>query len=175
MQKVFNTREKTTLYLTVGIIVFAVFFNFFIAPILSKNDSLNKEISLSKAKLEKYLMLISQKDYIESRYNKFSSATKAKENTGSSLVGIFSDLETMAKDSGIKIIDIRPSGSSDSGSKSASADLRAEGKIEGFLKFMYDVENSFSFLRINEFQISSRPNNQSLEGIFSIRRISGAD
>jgi len=175
MQKVFNKREKTTLYLTVGVIISAVFFNFVIIPLLNKNDLLSKEINVSRAKLQKYLWLLSQKDYIENKYSKFSSLGNNKSSKDNSLVGVLSELEDMAKNSGIKIIDIRPGANMENNSKTISADLRAEGKMEGYLKFMYNIENSFSVLRIKEFQISSRPNNPLLEGNFTIQKLAGSD
>lgn len=175
MQKVLNKREKLIFICTVSVIVFALIFNFIISPVLNKNDDLNKDISIARAKIRKYLWLLSQKNEIEKKYSKFSSvAAKDSEKNQDALVEALSELESLAQGSGIKIIDIRPKTSSDGASlyKEIPIDLRTEGSVENYLKFIYNLENSFSLLKIKEYQLSTRPNSQFLEGIFSIHQLS---
>ncbi len=172
MLKILNKRERIILYATLGVAIFAVGFNFFIAPILAKNDYLNKEIALARAKLRKYRWLLSQKDYIQGKYNKFSSALKISGEQQDSLTSALSEVENLAKDANIRIIDIRPQTSRGSGLyQEMLIDLRTEGAMEGYLKFIYNLENSLSLLRIKRFQLSAKPNTAALEGSFSISKI----
>lgn len=169
MLKILNKREKIILYATLGVVIFAVGFNFFIAPILAKNDYLNKEIALARAKLRKYRWLLSQKDYIQGKYNKFSSTLSVQKDT---LTSALSEVENLAQDANIRIIDIRPQTSRGSGSyQEMLIDLRTEGAMEGYLKFIYNLENSLSLLRIKRFQLSAKPNTAALEGSLSISKI----
>ncbi len=173
MLRILTKRERIILYLTGGVFVFAVSFNFCIAPILNRNDILNKEISLGRAKLKKYLWLLSQKDYIQSKYSKFSSTLQVSGEQPDSLVSILAELESIAQKANIRIIDIRPQASRGSGLyQELIIDLRAEGAMEGYLSFIYNLENSLSLLRIKRFQLTVKPNAAVLEGSFSISRIS---
>lgn len=173
MLRILTKREKITLYVTIGVIIFAISFNSVIAPILTKNDNLNKEIGLVREKLKKYLWLLSQKDYIQGKFSKFSSTFKISNEQAESSFSALSELETLAKNANIKIIDIRPQ---TSGSlqpyREINIDLRTEGMIEGYLEFIYNLENSLSLLRIKKFQLTAKPNSQTLEGSFSISQIS---
>lgn len=163
MQRIFTKREKLIFYITAGVIIFTLGFNFLLAPILNKNAALNKEVNFYRAKLKKYLWLLTQKDKIRAKYSKFSSDIKLSGSQEDSLVSAFSELENLANASGIKIIDLRPQ-------KKDLIDLRTEGSMEGYLKFIYNLENSLSLLRIKTFRLTAKPNSSILEGSFSVSR-----
>lgn len=174
MIRVLSRRERVILYATAGVIIFAAIFNFLLAPVLTKNDNLNKEINLKRAKLKKYLWLLSQKEAIQGKYSKFSSAPGGLGQEQDALVSALSELENLAKNSGVKIIDLRPqqpAGGRDL-YREILIDLRTEGEMAGYLKFIYELENSLSLLRIKKFQLSAKPNSTILEGSFSISQLS---
>lgn len=171
MKKILSGREKIILYTTIGVIIFGVGFNSLVAPILDKNDMLNREIVLSRAKLKKYLILLGQKESLQNKYAQ--AASQVKQAEGEVLISGLSEMEDIAKGSGILITDIRPQSGAkkDSLYKESVIDVRAEGTIEGYLKFIYDIENSLTLLRIKKFQLTAKPNSQNLEGFFSISQI----
>lgn len=155
-----------------GVIIFSIGFNYLIAPILTKNENLNREIKINRARLKKYLQLLSQKDYIRNKYNNFFNHLKdsaAKEDT---LVSVLSELENLAKASNIRIIDIRPQAPKSMALyKEVLIDLRTEGAMEGYLKFIYNIENSLPPLRIKRLQLNAKPNTSALEGNFSVSQL----
>jgi hypothetical protein len=175
MLKVLSKREKNILYSTIGVILFAIVFNLLLYPFFSRNARLNKEIELTRGKLKNYYWLLSQKEAIMSRYSKFNlSSATAQEDP---IVSGLRQLEDMAKDSGIRIIDIRPeqAPAGAAASREASIELRAEGLSADFLKFLYDIEESLSLLRVRKFQLTSRANTQALEGRFTIALLFAPD
>ena len=175
MAKVLTKREKSVFFITVAVVIFSLVFHFLIAPVINDNDILNKEINVAQSKLRKYLRLLSQKDNIEKAYNQFSSAFSIKDAQDDKQVEVLSELERLAKDANIRIIDIRPSLNVFSGSsayKETLVDFRAEGNMEGFTKFIYEIENSLSLLKIRKLQLSTKSNLQGLEGSFSISQLS---
>jgi hypothetical protein len=172
MLKVLSKREKVILYSTIGVILFAVIFNVLLYPLMDRNTRLNKEIELTRQKLKKYLWLLSQKDIIENKYSKFSQALKAPAQEDPLVAGL-AQLENMAKEANIRIIDMRPEAQPKAQGpyKEAMIELRAEGGAEGFLKFIYEIENSLSLLKIKKFQLSSRANAQVLEARFTVSQL----
>jgi len=166
MQRLFTKREKLISYLTAAVIVFGILFNFFIAPFLSKNDALNKEINLTRQKLKKYLWLLSQSEEINNKAKDFPSSIKAVNQQGEASVAILAELEELAKDANIRIIELRPAAAG-----KTLIDLRAEGNTEGYLKFIYSLENSLSLFKIKKFQLSAKSNPQILESNFSITQL----
>ena len=177
MQRILNKREKIILYITISVIGFSAIFNFLVAPLAKKNELLNGEINITRVKLKKYILLLSQKGSIQNAYNKFSATFKAPAHKEHAPVAVLSELENLAKGSGINLIDIKPQAPKNSGLqyKEIFVDLKTEGPIEGYLKFIYSIERSLSLLRVKAFRLNSKPNTPALEGNFSISQLSLAE
>jgi hypothetical protein len=158
--------------MTAGVIIFAVVFNILLYPVMNKNSLLNKEINLTEQKLKKYLWLLSQKDNIMNKYSRFASTVKVSGQEDPLVAGL-TELENMAKEANIRLIDIRPEAAAKTQGpyKEAIIELRAEGAEEGYLKFLYKIENSLSLLKIKKFQLSARANTQALEARFTISQL----
>lgn len=168
MQKIITKREKLIFYIAVIAVVLSIVFNFLVFPVFKKNEALNSDISITRAKLKKYLRLLAQKEFINNKYSEVleSSGISSDIREG---VSVLSELENLAKVSNIKIIDMRPQNLPEGEvSRLALIDLRAEGNIEDYFKFIYKIENSFLLLKIKRLQLSVKPNVQGLEASFSI-------
>jgi len=176
MLRLLTSREKWIFYAASGIIIFALLFYFVIDPVFKENYSLNREINLTRVKLRKYMQLLSQKDYILAKNNKFSLDPAFYGQTENMPMVILSELEKLAGLAGMKIVDMRQEVPLDaSGAKDAVINLKTEADMEGYLKFIYDVENSLALLKIKRFQINAKPNSQVLEGTFSIVPLSAPE
>jgi hypothetical protein len=174
MAKILSKREKTIFYATVTVVFFSIVFNFLVVPVLSKNESLNKDINAAKERLQKYLYLMERRDDIRAKYNGLFVDANGSDAGEDGLISSLSELEKIAKDSNVRIIDIRPQGSSRSPSiyKEALIELKAEGMMEEYLKFTYNIENSPLLFKVKKLHLNIKPNTLSLEGSFSISRIS---
>ena len=173
MQKILSRREKVILTVTMGVVIFSLGFNLFLKPILNRNGNLNKEINLTRTNLKKYLWLLSQKEYLQNRYEKFSQTFKAQAQGEDILVSALSELENLAKASNMRILDMRPQSPKKLDLYTeALIELKIEGNMEGYLQFIYNIENSLSLLRIKKFQLNAKPNTPALEGTFSISYLS---
>ena len=171
-----SKRERVILFATVAVIGFAVIFNLLLYPFFNKSATLSKEIAITKQKLKKYAFLLSQKEAINKKYSVFLSQQKSSQDTDT-LVSALSELEAMAKETNIRIIDIRPETLTRQQGpyKEALIELRAESDAQGFLKFMYRIGNSLSLLTVRKFQLSSRANAVYLEGRFTIRQVMASE
>jgi hypothetical protein len=169
MTVLFKKREKIILYLTIIVVIFSVSFNYLRLPIFNKNEELNREILASRTKLKKYHFLLAQKDQILSKLKRLSVDSKfiASQDT---VVAAFASLEDLAKAANIKIVDIRPQATlqSKKETKEMVIELKAEGAMEDYIKFIYELENSLLLLRIKQCQLTSKPNAELLEGNFVI-------
>ena len=166
MKKTINPREKIILFATIAVVLFSVIFKVAIAPIMDKNEALNRQINATRAKLKKYMRLVAQKEAIQKKYSELSSGVSIPEQEAGTVVGVLSELEALAGKAGIRIIDIRPQ--STRGPKEVLIDMRAEGDVQGYLKFIYYVEQSLSSLSVKKFQLNAKPNSALLEGVFTI-------
>lgn len=168
MPKIFTAREKLILYTTVGVVLIGIIFRFLISPVWEKNEALDKQIDLTRTKLKKFMRLLSQKEKIQNQLISASSPTSRQQKN--SIVAPLSELEILASEANIRIIDIRPQNISKTTipGNEISIDLRTEGMIESYIKFIYNIEKSLSLLRIKKLQLTARPNSTALEGNFCI-------
>lgn len=170
MIKFFNKKEKTVFYLIAFILLLAIYFNFVIMPILDKGLSLNIEINYTKDRLIRDIKLLSKKQQLignsSAGLKPLLNLYNQKED---SVLLVLSELEKMAGSSKIRIIDMRPQVSI--AQKKILIDLRGEGSLESFMKFIYELETSPVLLQIKKLQFNARPEATNLEGFFSISQI----
>ena len=171
MPKIFKKRERIIFYLVVGLVTASVGFNLAVEPLLVKNNNLSNEINAGRAKLKRYAQLLAQKDAIESEFRKFSVSLN---NTGlqDASVSALSELENLARAANIRIVDIRPQNAKSADLyKETIIELKAEGSMGDYLKFIYSIENSLFLLKIKRFVLTARADPGSLEANLSISQI----
>lgn len=173
--KILAKREKIILFTTIGVIIFSFIFNFVIMPLVNMNNTLNKEIRMARMKLAKSLWLLSQKDNIQNKYSSFVSSGNTSDEQKDSTLNVLSEIEGLAKDARVRIIDIRPQVTYPSAKGQLLVDLRCQGTMDEYLKFIYNLENSNLLLNINRYQLSVSSANQLIDGIFTISKFSLPD
>lgn len=172
MLKNLNRREKNILAASIAVIIIAVGYKAIVEPILADNDSLNQQITLTRLKLRNYLRLLNQKDVLQAEYAKISNLAGMPKEGEDVSTGVLEEIEELAKKSDVRIIDMRPQIQKSPASKENSVELRAEGDMESYLKFIYSIENSMVLLQIKRFQLSSKLDSANLEGNFLISQAS---
>lgn len=170
MIKFLSKREKAIFNIAIVIILLALAYNFLIEPLLVKNQDLNAKIKFARLRLNRYKQLLAQKDYLQSEHSKLPKGLTSSKTEEDKLVSLLSGLESLAKDANIRIVEIRPQNTQleSRRKKDIVINLKTEGMMNGYLKFVYLVENSALILNINSFKLNSKPRSTSLEGSFSI-------
>ncbi len=170
MKNIFTKREKSIFFAIIAFLIFLMLFNFIALPLLEKNSELNKRIRDRRTKLETYLQLLSQKDFIEKRARELSLDFTTDTFREEGPLAAMSILQGLTRSADVKIIEIRPQTVSKavSASQALAIDLKTEGDIQGYLLFVYTLENSPFLLKIKKLQLTAKPNSSYLEGIFVI-------
>jgi hypothetical protein len=173
MVKVLKKREQLLLYIILALACFSLFFNFIAYPLWQKNRALSNEIARTKLRLIKYLEILNRKDELEKNHSDASPTLLAFEQKQDTVVSVLAELEHLSKKTNVKILDIRPQSTTRSSKKQAVAfDLRLEGDIEGYLKFIYEIENSVFLLQIKKILLRAKANSPLIEVAFTIIQIS---
>lgn len=169
MLKVLKTREQFLLYVIFGLVSLSFVFNLIAYPLLQKNRSLDIEISKTRLKLMKCLDVLSRKDELKNISPDFSFGSTAFEQKQDTTVAVLAELEYLSQKAAIKILDIRPQSiTRASGTREVSFDLRAEGEIDSYVKFIYEIENSVFLLKLKKIMLRAKPDSSSIEGTFTI-------
>ncbi|MCM8780838.1 MAG: type 4a pilus biogenesis protein PilO [Candidatus Omnitrophica bacterium] len=167
--KILTRRERIILYFTLLIVSVSTVFNLFIVPLFKRNSKLNEEIEITQKRLLYYRRLLSQKDYLQKKFNRASSYLNVASESQDVFISLLSTLEDLARQAHIRIIEIRPQEIKKLDLyKEIYVDVKTEGILEDYLRFIYGIENSLAILNIKRFQINARPDSTLLEGSFYI-------
>jgi hypothetical protein len=162
-----SKREKTIFTITAAVVLASLAFSFVIAPLLRRAQTLNREIRVARFKLKRSLYLLSREPEIKGRYDQFAQRQHLSLDGPEAQISSLTVLEDLAREAGIRIIEMRPQSA-----RAALIDLRTEGGMDGYLRFLYSIENSLTMLEIKRFQLNARSNSQLLEGSFTISQLS---
>jgi len=173
MKKLLTKRERFFVYIIASAIIFAFSYNMVIEPLMNKSKDLNREISSKEIKLKKYRGLLGQGDQLHKIYKKYLLPEDNPADMQDTFLGTLKELEKLAGASGVVILDIRPDKRrKGKGELSESKiELKTEGTLKDYLKFVYNMENTPSLLKINKLQLISKTNSELLEGRFTIGQI----
>lgn len=168
--KVLTKREKAVLYTAGFSIAFALCFNFIFAPFIEKNADLNRQIGAARTKIKNYRRLLKEKENIQNQFKQLSSMLG--DGTGNPAMDALEEIESTTKSAHVRIIEVRPQGYKQSRKgRERQIEVRAEAAMEGYFKFIYELENSLSLLRIKSFQMSSRPGSDMIEAVFQLSEV----
>jgi hypothetical protein len=143
--------------------------NFIAYPLWQRNRALNSEITKTRLKLIKFLEVLNKKEGGQNFSPESSSDLRALEQKQDTLVAVLAELELLSQKANIKILDIRPQTLTKTHqAKETSFDLRLEGDIEGYIKFIYGIENSVFLLRIKKIQLRAKADSALIDGAFTI-------
>lgn len=173
MASIFKAREKGVFFFVLLVGVSLVFFQFVFCPVFRRQRALNQELHSAGKKLFTYQWLIARKKAIEDQYKQFSpNFSLSSWGTEEATDGL-TEIEDLAKKSGIRIVDMRPQGGGTLQEKRPREwriELRTQGDIEGHLKFIYNLEYVPSLFQIRKLRLAARLSGGSLEGDFSLTR-----
>lgn len=167
MKKTLAQREKVLLYGALTLFILSAAFGAFVRPAAKKNAELNRQIQSGRIKIKKYGRLLSQKDILQEKYAGFLRSSKGLTS--------LEEIEQMAQDANVRIVDIRPQALKRAGAPGggvAAIDIRLEATLPDYLKFIYDIEHSLFLFSIKRFQLNARADSGLLEGVFSIYQLS---
>ncbi|MDD5450257.1 MAG: type 4a pilus biogenesis protein PilO [Candidatus Omnitrophica bacterium] len=167
-----SKRERLFFGLTIGLVLCLAVYIFIVEPFYKKSSQLDTSISSASARLFKNLRLLSDKDAIEKEYDKYKDYVQAGAGE-EQMAALLKEIEDTASNCGVKITSIKPKGSKEMKSyRKFTIELNAEGKIDQFLKFIYEIEGSKRLFKVERFILSLKGGQSDLlKGTLSIRKI----
>ncbi|MFH1867812.1 MAG: type 4a pilus biogenesis protein PilO [Candidatus Omnitrophota bacterium] len=152
-----SAREKSILYASVVIIMMALAYNFAIEPLYKEWDSIDKETRLIRVKLQKAISAVKKKEEIDKEYNVYAAKLKPRGSDEQEVTFILNELETLARTSSLKIVNMRPKPSKDKDYyKRFTVDIETESDMRSLMMFIYKVRNSPQLLKIDKLQLNTK-------------------
>ena len=172
ISKALSKRERIILFATLGLIALSLMLNFILLPFIYKYKALNRQIVRFQLELRKSNRLMARAEGIREEFKQVSSLAQVAVGQQQTVTLVLGQIEQLANQAGLRIIDIRPQAPRELGQyKEAILELRQEGSMQGFLKFLYDLENPPYLLRVKKLQLSSKVTKGLLQGQLLVSKI----
>jgi Tfp pilus assembly protein PilO len=157
-----SRREKTLFFLTLSAVGLSLIFKFVIDPLIKRSEKLTQELKAKQIQLRRAESL-SKQEGVQKQYEAFISAIKSSAKSEAEMSRLLSEIEKLAKDAGVNIVNILPQEVEDKKFyKKFSAELKIEGTNQQILKYIFSLESSPLLLRIDKLNLSSRASRQGL-------------
>lgn len=152
-----TSREKTILYILVAVVAAALSYGLLLEPAFKRWHSLDSQILLLKAKLQKALSLIKDKESIDSEYMRYAQRLRSSGGDDHEVTYMLNTLESIARASGVKIVNMQPKPLRDRDFyKEFSVELDAESNMQSLMKFIYDIRNSPILLKVDRLRLNAK-------------------
>lgn len=147
---------------------------FMVEPLYKKLTQLNQQISTKQLQLMKSQKLIKEKDIIAGKFNKYAHELKVKGSNEEEMASVLSEIENIGKASGVYLSDVKPQKIKDMDFyKVLLVEIKFQATMPTLSKFIYDLQNSTSLLKVKRLQINIKGGESSLlEGMLQISKIS---
>jgi hypothetical protein len=156
-------RQRIIIYCAVSFIFLFLADRLIINPVVSKIDTLNKELLAREEGIKRDLRILSMKDKITSESSKYSSFFHSAKSEEEENVILLKELENLAGKSSVYLIDIKPGGTKEAGlAKKFLIILNCEAQMEQLVEFMYNIENSVQLFIIDKYQVTQKSSESSV-------------
>lgn len=150
-------REKRLLWTTGGIIFVAIGYVYLIEPGWNFVNRLNNELVAKKIEVLKSRRIISQKDKIDTLYQKLVREMEIKGSLEEEMAVTLREIELLSKKSNLELIDIKPKLIKDMDFyKRLVIVIEAEGKIDQITKFIYELASSTQLLKVSSLRLTAK-------------------
>ncbi|MCX5716135.1 MAG: type 4a pilus biogenesis protein PilO [Candidatus Omnitrophica bacterium] len=177
IKRIFSKFTQRERFLFIGIVCIAVIFAVYLLvldPLYRNWSELRLESETAKRKLLKNLKLLADKNELEKGYDKYKDYLQREADKEQDVASALKEIEDTAQRAGAKITSIKPKGEKLlKGYKTYNIELIAEGKIDQFLKFMYELEGSKKLFKIERLILSLKSSQSDLlKGTLLIIKVS---
>jgi hypothetical protein len=138
-------QQYVLVYAVAGLVALLVIFKAIIGPLHERLATVRKQVVLQESKLKRGLMLIENREIINSEYNKYASYFSIQDYSNEEAVaGFLKQLEKISRDSGFLILDIKPQkeAETDATTKQFQINIKAEANIKTLMSFLYGLYTS---------------------------------
>jgi len=152
-----SKKERLLFYVAVIFVGCAVVSRMALHPAIAKSASLNREIKLKKRMIEDSLRLLSQKEVIQKESGKYAGYIKQKLSEEQEVATLLKEIEDIAKDSQIQLIDLKPySAKRGDFYTEYKVEVETEAEMNQLMTFIYNLQSSGGLLKVTKFSISPR-------------------
>lgn len=156
----FSKRSKREKLVFAGalLLLSAAFVDRVIVNSLAKKiGELDTQIETREAGIRKDLKIMSQKQRIEVQRVNYRPYLGAMSSENEEFTVFLKEVDTLARDNAIYVVDLKPTGTKDSGaSKKYLININVEAEMGALSRFLYAIEDSKKLMTVEKYQLSPK-------------------
>lgn len=161
-----SKRETIIFYASAAIVSLTLIDRLLLAPVIQKIQMQDTEIQNKESEIKRMSFISAQKDRIVAESAKYIAFLSKAKDTNEEATTILKEIETIANNNSMYIVDLKPIGFRDSaGMKKYVVSITCEGQMENVFGFMYNLETSPRLLRIERCEIVPKSSESSIASL----------
>lgn len=146
-------REKALLYVTVGAVGLALWYSYFLGPMISRWRDLRVEVERSELRYEKFARVARREGITRTEYQDIADRLKIKGSDQEEMALLLKEIEGLARNM-IRITNVKPHSVTEFGFyKRFNVEIDCEARVEELVRFIYEAEASESMLRLRRLRV----------------------
>ena len=152
--KQLNAREKLILFLTLGLVVFFIIFEFIVKPMHEGSVDINDQLRVDRSSLINARHMLGQKVIVDSRYQDLVDLVGVVDSEESQMPMIVSKIETAARETNIHIANIQPQKPiTGKDTMFLGVELEIDGQWLDIVRFLFMLQQKPNIFFINELNL----------------------
>ena len=158
-----SKRERIVFFLAASVVGVMLLDHLIVIPILGKMTELNERIKSQHESIKKGFMILSHEYEIDHERNTYRALLSESKSEEKDITTFLSEVENLAKESGVYLVDIKPSGKEEeTHSKQYSLDLNFEAQVDQLINFFYSLSSADQLIKIERYQVRPKAENSSI-------------
>ncbi len=157
MRRPLSKRESKIFIFCIFMIFIYVSYQFVYKPIEKKSKVLEGKIFKTQRRLKKNTKVLQRESVVQKKHKKYIVRFKQSLSNQEEMNRIFSEVEKVARESNVKIIDMKPNKIKEIDFyKVFSVNIQTQGSMDLISKFLYVLESDPYYFRIDEMNLEKR-------------------
>lgn len=152
-----SKRQRTLLYVTVGVVCLASSEWFVYSPIVSRLHELDQEIVLKESQLRRNLRNLAAREGVLKAYSPYTAYASTAASDEEKIGGLLKEIEGLARKSGLALVNVRPKPATkiDVG-KQYSVEIESETDMGPLIRFIHGLHGSKYLLRVTQLRLAPK-------------------
>jgi len=152
-----SKRQRTLLYVTVGIVALALVERFVGAPLGGRLYELDQEIELKENQLQRNLKTLAGRQAVLDAYAPYAAYVSTTGSEEETIGGLLKEIEELARKSGLALLNVRPKPATtiDAG-KRYPVEVELETDMGPLIRFIHGLHGSKYPLRVNQLRLDTK-------------------
>jgi Tfp pilus assembly protein PilO len=152
-----SQRQRTLLYVTVGIVALALVERFVGAPLGGRLSELDQEIEVKENQLQRNLKTLAARQAVLDAYAPYAAYVSTTGSEEETIGGLLKEIEELARKSGLALLNVRPKPATtiDAG-KRYPVEVELETEMGPLIRFIHGLHGSKYPLRVNQLRLDTK-------------------